>query len=184
MYEFLEGEVVRRSAARVVLDVGGVGYDLLVPLGSALPAAGQKTRLWVHLVVREDAHTLYGFADRDTRELFRTLLRVRGVGPAMGLAMLGGAVLVLDLRLLGLGLVSRSAAYVQRQSNPWLLGAIAVMLATGIPLFLSEAIKCYFRPAFWVKMGALVVALERSRMRTEIDMSLAFKGLTRPSPWR
>lgn len=90
MYEFLEGEVVRRSAARVVLDVGGVGYDLLVPLGSTLPAVGAKARLWVHLVVREDAHTLYGFPDRDTRELFRTLLRVRGVGPAMALAMLSG----------------------------------------------------------------------------------------------
>lgn len=90
MYEFLEGKVARRSAARLVLDVGGVGFDLLVPLGCNLPAAGQKARLWVHLVVREDAQILYGFADRESRELFRTLLRVRGVGPAMALAMLSG----------------------------------------------------------------------------------------------
>lgn len=90
MYEFLEGEVARRSAARLVLDVGGVGFDLLVPLGCNLPDVGQQARLWVHLVVREDAQILYGFADRESRELFRTLLRVRGVGPAMALAMLSG----------------------------------------------------------------------------------------------
>lgn len=89
MYEYLEGTVAARSAARVVIDVGGVGYDLLVPLRAALPQSG-KLRVWTHLAVREDAHTLYGFPDCETRDLFRTLLKVRGVGPSMALGILSG----------------------------------------------------------------------------------------------
>ena len=87
MYEYLEGRVAARSAARLVLDVAGVGYDLLVPPGSAFPDR-QPLRVWTHLVVREDAHTLYGFPERETRDLFRELLRVRGVGPALALGVL------------------------------------------------------------------------------------------------
>ncbi len=90
MYEYLEGTVAARSAAAVVLDVGGVGYELLVPLGSPFPGEGSRARVWTHLVVREDSHTLFGFLERETRELFRLLLRVRGVGPAMALGVLSG----------------------------------------------------------------------------------------------
>lgn len=89
MYEYLDGEIAARSAARVVLDVGGVGYDVHVPLGSRFPASG-RARVWTHLVVREDAHTLCGFPDRETRDLFRLLLSVRGVGPVMALGILSG----------------------------------------------------------------------------------------------
>ena len=89
MYEYLEGEVASRAPTRVVLDVAGVGFDLLVPIGAQIPASGQ-TRVWTHLVVREDAHTLYGFGHRRAREIFRLLLKVRGVGPTMALAILSG----------------------------------------------------------------------------------------------
>ncbi|MCA8980816.1 MAG: Holliday junction branch migration protein RuvA [Planctomycetes bacterium] len=89
MYEYLDGEVSMRAPARVVLDVAGVGYDLLVPIGAAIPASG-KARVYTHLVVREDAHTLYGFGARRARDLFRLLLKVRGVGPTMALAILSG----------------------------------------------------------------------------------------------
>ncbi len=80
-------------------------------------------------------------------------------GHLLGLAMLGGSVLVVDLRLLGFGLRDRSPAYVLAQSRPWLVGSITVMFATGIPLFISEAVKCYWSEAFWVKMATLLVAL-------------------------
>lgn len=89
MYEYLEGEVVLHAPARLVVAVGGVGYALSVPLG--LPfAEGRPARVWTHLVVREDAHTLYGFATPRQRDLFRLLLAVRGVGPAMALTLLSG----------------------------------------------------------------------------------------------
>lgn len=91
MYEYLDGRVAGRTAARLVLDVGGVGYELSVPLGAAFAAGlDGRARVWTHLVVREDSHTLCGFPDRETRELFRLLIEVRGVGPTMALAILSG----------------------------------------------------------------------------------------------
>lgn len=89
MYEYVEGEIAARTAARLVVDVGGVGYELAVPITASFPTAG-RARVWTHLVVREDNHTLYGFPDRATRDLFRILISVRGVGPVMGLALLSG----------------------------------------------------------------------------------------------
>jgi len=90
VYEYLEGTLAARTAGRVVIDVGGVGYDVLVPIGTALPEAGQRLRVWTHFVVREDAHVLCGFPERSTRELFRLLLNVHGVGPVMAMAILSG----------------------------------------------------------------------------------------------
>ena len=87
MYDHLVGSVAHRAPGRLVLDVGGVGYDLVVPLSASFPDDG-RVRAWTHLVVREDSHALYGFPDRGTRELFRLLLRVRGVGPVMALGVL------------------------------------------------------------------------------------------------
>ena len=89
MYEFLQGTVASRTPARLVLDVGGVGYDLAVPIGSQF-GTDSELRVYTHLVVREDAHTLYGFQDRDSRELFRLLLSVRGIGPGIALGILSG----------------------------------------------------------------------------------------------
>jgi Holliday junction DNA helicase RuvA len=89
VFDYIEGEVAGRTPARLVLDVGGVGYDLVVPLSSRFPSKG-RARAWTHLAVREDAHTLYGFDDRGTRELFRLLLLVRGVGPTLALSVLSG----------------------------------------------------------------------------------------------
>jgi holliday junction DNA helicase RuvA len=87
VYEFLEGEVAERAPARLVLRVAGVGYDLAVPMRDVFPAPG-TVRVWTHLVVREDAHLLFGFQSRDGRDLFRLLLTVRGVGPGMALGIL------------------------------------------------------------------------------------------------
>ncbi len=96
-----------------------------------------------------------GVAIRDSLWLFPVV----EAGHLLGLVMLGGAVLVLDLRLLGFGLRDQTVAYVEQQTRPWLVAAIGILFATGIPLFLSEAIKCYYSQAFWVKMAALALAL-------------------------
>ncbi len=77
----------------------------------------------------------------------------------LGLCMLGGAVLVVDLRLLGAGLTGQSVARLSRYARPWLVAALVVMVLTGVPLFLSEAIKAYYNTSFWVKMCTLPVAL-------------------------
>jgi Holliday junction DNA helicase RuvA len=89
VYDFIEGEIASKSPTRLVVSAGGVGYELSVPLGSQFPPGG-RVRVWTHLVVREDAHTLCGFSDQRTRDLFRQLLSVSGVGPVMGLTILSG----------------------------------------------------------------------------------------------
>ncbi len=77
----------------------------------------------------------------------------------LALSLLGGAVLVVDLRLLGLGLRSQPVPELARKIQPWLTLSVVTLIATGIPMFLSEAIKCYYSPPFWYKMGLLVLAI-------------------------
>lgn len=90
VYEFISGTVDARTATAVIIDAGGVGYELLAPLGAPFPPPGEAARVHTHLVVREDAQTLYGFPSLEDRDLFRVLLRVRGVGPSMALGVLSG----------------------------------------------------------------------------------------------
>jgi Holliday junction DNA helicase RuvA len=87
---FLHGTLAEKGAGRVVIDVGGVGYEVLVPTGtlSSLPPAGRPTRLFTRLSVREDAMTLFGFATADERAFFDDLVTVTGVGPKLALAVL------------------------------------------------------------------------------------------------
>ena len=77
----------------------------------------------------------------------------------LGLCMLGGAVLIVDLRLFGLGLRTQPLALVARGAAPWMKLGVGVMITSGFLLFLSEAVKCYHNPSFWVKMITLPFAL-------------------------
>ena len=88
----LTGVLLEKQPPMVALEVQGVAYELDVPMSTLyqLPATGAKTTLFTHLVVREDAHLLYGFATDEERQLFRQLLRVNGVGARTALAVLSG----------------------------------------------------------------------------------------------
>jgi Holliday junction DNA helicase RuvA len=88
----LQGILIEKLAPALLVDVQGVGYEIEAPLSTfyKLPAVGQPVLLWTHLVVREDAHLLFGFAGREERTLFRTLLRINGVGPKLALGLLSG----------------------------------------------------------------------------------------------
>jgi hypothetical protein len=77
----------------------------------------------------------------------------------LALSVLGGAVLLVDLRLLRLALRDRTPAELWAAARPWMIGAIVMMIVTGVPLFLSEAIKCYYNTAFWVKITTLPFAI-------------------------
>jgi Family of unknown function (DUF6644) len=77
----------------------------------------------------------------------------------LGLGVIGGAVLLVDLHLLGLGLRRQSVAQLARDAQPWLIGSLCLMGITGGLLFLSEAIKCYYHEAFWFKMASLFLAI-------------------------
>src|SRR6476661_1039755 len=75
------------------------------------------------------------------------------------LAVIGGAVLVVDMRLLGFGLKKTSVAQLAKDAQPWVTGSLIVMLVTGISLYASEATKCYASVAFWIKMVSLLLAM-------------------------
>jgi hypothetical protein len=77
----------------------------------------------------------------------------------LGLAVIGGAVLVMNLRLLGFGIARQPAAQLWRDTRPWLVGSLTVMLISGMLLFTSEATKLYYHGAFWVKMISLLLAM-------------------------
>lgn len=89
----LAGVLALKAPPALVLEVGGVGYELEAPMSTfySLPPIGQPVKLLTHLVVREDAHVLYGFASGEERALFRSLLKVSGVGPRIALAILSGS---------------------------------------------------------------------------------------------
>ncbi|MDE1922101.1 MAG: Holliday junction branch migration protein RuvA, partial [Gammaproteobacteria bacterium] len=93
MIGHLRGRLHAKQPPAVVVDVGGVGYELEAPMSTfyGLPAAGEPVSLFTHLVVREDAHVLFGFATESERRLFRALIKVSGVGPKIALAVLSGA---------------------------------------------------------------------------------------------
>ncbi len=99
--------------------------------------------------------TAIGTAVRDSVWAFPILEAVH----LLGLCMLGGALLVVDLRLLGAGLTRQPVAHLARHARPWLITALAILVSTGVPLFLSEAIKAYYNTSFWVKMTTLPIAL-------------------------
>src|SRR5947208_7044290 len=93
MITFLDGKLVNALPTQAIVDVGGVGYEVFIPLSSydKLPSAGQPIRILTHLAVREDAHVLYGFMTPAERDLFRLLVNsVSGIGPKLALAVLSG----------------------------------------------------------------------------------------------
>jgi len=93
MITFLHGKLVEAIPTHVVVDVNGVGYEALIPLSSfdKLPAPGHEVKLLTQLIVREDAHILYGFMSPEERDLFRLLIHsVSGIGPKTALNILSG----------------------------------------------------------------------------------------------
>ncbi len=88
----LSGILLEKNPPQILLDVQGVGYELDVPMSTFynLPALHEKVVLHTHLIVREDAHLLYGFLSNDERAAFRQLLKISGVGPKLALSVLSG----------------------------------------------------------------------------------------------
>jgi len=88
----LQGTLLVKKAPNILLDVNGVGYELEAPMSTFydLPGENNQVTLYTHLVVREDAHLLYGFVRETERSLFRTLIKVNGVGPKLAITILSG----------------------------------------------------------------------------------------------
>lgn len=92
MIGLLRGRLAAKNPPQLLIDVGGVGYEVEVPMSTfyGLPATGAEVSLFTHLVVREDAHILFAFGTERERRLFRELLKVSSVGPKLALSLLSG----------------------------------------------------------------------------------------------
>lgn len=92
MISRLSGTLIQKQPPLILIDVGGVGYEVEVPLGvlSDLPATGSPVVILTHLQVKEDGHTLYGFSSESQRTLFRQLLKISGIGAKLALTILSG----------------------------------------------------------------------------------------------
>ncbi|MEI8054547.1 MAG: Holliday junction branch migration protein RuvA [bacterium] len=90
MIGFLRGVLLEKDAPNLTIEVNGVGYEVQIPINGfyRLPQINQELSLHIHFVVREDGQFLYGFIDKEQRTLFRSLIKVNGVGPKMALAIL------------------------------------------------------------------------------------------------
>lgn len=88
----LRGKLLEKHPPQIIVDVNGIGYEVEVPMSTffVLPEQNEKVSLQTHLLVREDAQLLYGFADKKEKQLFRTLIKISGVGAKMALAILSG----------------------------------------------------------------------------------------------
>lgn len=116
---------------------------------------------------------MIGHAIKESKWLFPVIES----GHLLGLSVLGGSLLVVDLRMLGLGVRSRPLADLAKDAWPWLLGSIAVMVLTGTALFLSESVKCYYNQAFWVKITTIPVAvLFTLTVRQRVAMTAALEA--------
>ncbi len=92
MIGFLRGIIIKKQPPLLLLDVQGVGYEVEAPMTTfyALPEVKNEVEIFTHMVVRDDAHLLFGFATENERHMFRTLIKVNGVGAKMGLTILSG----------------------------------------------------------------------------------------------
>ena len=147
MYEYIAGEVADRTGTAVIMDAGGVGFELIAPLGAKFPAKGARAKVYTHLSVREDNQTLFGFPRREDRDLFRILMKVRGVGPSMALGILSGlspeeltrAVVNEDLKALtrikGVGKKTGEQILLDLRDKTGLLASVAgdVQAAASVP---------------------------------------------------
>jgi hypothetical protein len=132
--------------------------------------------------------TSLGNAIRQSLWLFPVIEAVH----LLGLCVLGGSVLIVDLRMLGAGLRNHAIAQIARDARPWFIGSLTVMLLTGWGLFTSEAIKCYYNTSFWVKITTLpfaivITLLVRDRMAlragTESTATTRIVGLASMTLW-
>lgn len=101
----LQGKLLLKAPPELLVDIGGVGYEVQAPMSTCfnLPEIGSEVVLLIHMVVREDAQLLYGFVSESERRLFRSLLKVSGVGAKLGLAILSGCTVDEFARVVGEG---------------------------------------------------------------------------------
>lgn len=193
MIAMLSGVVAEKLADVVVLDVGGVGYGLLVTLDDyARLAAGEPAKLYVHEHIREDAHDLYGFTATVTKQLFEQLLSVKNVGPKVALAVLGigsadavrAAIAAGDVKLLqsakGVGKRAAEQMVVELRDKVGLVASTGAedIVTRGSVNIADEAIQALVSLGYTETDAQLALQHIDPKLPAEERIKLALKGRT------
>jgi Holliday junction DNA helicase RuvA len=161
----LRGRLAAKQAPGIVIECGGVGYEVETPMSTflELPPVGEELFIHTHLVVREDAQLLFGFATDDERHLFRTLIRVRGVGAKMALAILSAMT------------ASDFERYVQLEDTAMLVKIPGVGKKTAERLIIEMRDKIDKRPEHIALVGAARVSGDARSEAVDALVSLGYK---------
>jgi holliday junction DNA helicase RuvA len=163
----ISGQVLKVQPPQVLVDVSGIGYeiDLPIPDCTSLPAVGANIIIYTHLVIREDAHSLYGFLTQNGRDCFRQLIKVSGIGPRIGLALLSS----LSLNELELALANSDIDVLCRAPG------VGKKMAERMLLELKG--KLYFDNEFKVTADGVITAPDSGKMiRNDISNALLSLG--------
>ena len=192
MINYLEGLLVAKQPPKLIIAIGGIGYEVHVPLSILwdLPAIGHPVKIFSQFIVREDAHTLYGFKTPSDKELFNQLLKVNGIGPKVALAILSGlsvqecyrAVLAKDLNAFtaipGIGKKTAERLLMELQDK---MGALEVTEGAA-PMTLSlahrEAMEALLSLGYTSKEAQKAIgAVKEAGDSTEVLIKRALQGL-------
>ncbi len=198
MIGFLKGRLVAKKPPSVLVDVGGVGYELESPMSTFfdLPDVGETLTLFTHLAIREDAHNLYGFLTEAERVLFRTLIRVNGIGAKLALAILSSMTVevfhrcvenqdVQSLtRLPGIGKKTAERLIIELRDRMPELGGVAgsdqvkvrSIVASPLDEALSALVSLGFKPQ---DAQAMIKPLDTEGLTSEDIIRLALKAVAR-----
>ena len=198
MIGFLKGRLVAKKPPLVLVDVGGVGYELESPMSTFfdLPDVGETLTLFTHLAIREDAHNLYGFLTEAERVLFRTLIRVNGIGAKLALAILSS--MTVDVfhrcvenqdvqsltRLPGIGKKTAERLIIELRDRMPELGGVAgsdqvkvrSIVASPLDEALSALVSLGFKPQ---DAQAMIKPLDTEGLTSEDIIRLALKAVAR-----
>ena len=193
MYEFIQGEIAQLTPTQVVVEAGGVGYSIHISLNTYSSLNGmQRAKVFTHLIVREDAHLLYGFAALAERELFRNLLSVNGVGAATALMMLSSlssdeiasAITTENVNLLksvkGIGLKTAQRIIIELKDKMAKVAAAGQILIPTDNTVQNEALSALVMLGFARKDAEKAIAgilNEKSGLSVEIVIKHALKRL-------
>jgi Holliday junction DNA helicase RuvA len=189
----LTGVLLEKQPPMIALEVQGVAYELDVPMSTLyqLPATGTRTTLFTHMVVREDAHLLYGFATDEERQLFRQLLRVNGVGARTALAVLSGlsvhelhqAVAAQDaLRLTRIpGIGRKTAERLMLELKDRLAGAVTSEAGNVAATARSDAMRALLALGYSEKEAAAALSKVAAELSVSESIRHALKQLSKPS---
>lgn len=193
MYEFISGEIAQLTPAQVVVEAGGVGFAIHISLNTYSALHGkQHAKIYTHLIVREDAHLLYGFSSDQERQLFRNLLSVNGVGAATALMMLSSlsaeeiasAIATDNVNLLksvkGIGLKTAQRIIIELKDKIGKVAAAGQILVPSDNTVQNEALSALVMLGFARKDAEKAVAAiqkEQPGLSVEIVIKHALKRL-------